>query len=174
MFFDPALNSYDSMGGMPSLVTTASNIRVGDNPPYILTDFYANYPVYGPRGDSLNATYLVDPVIIQMYIELADASIKQARWKTGWKIAMGWFVAHFVTLYLQGTASPAGTAAQVIAAGQSRGLMSSKGVGDVSVSYDFSSIAQDLDGWAAWKLTIYGQQLATMGKILGKGGMYVW
>jgi hypothetical protein len=172
--FDPALNLNNSIGGMPVLATTASNIRVGDNPLYLLEDFYSNYPAYGPRGISPAITYLVDPIIIQMYINLADASIKEVRWHSGWKIAMGWFIAHFITLYLQGMADANSTAAQVIAKGQTKGLMASKSVGDVSVSYDFSSIAQDLNGWAAWKLTIYGQQLATMGKIVGKGGKYIW
>lgn len=164
-------NNVDAM--VSETTATASNVISGTNPAYGLTDFYAVYPVYGPRGVAPNITYLVDPTIIQMYIDLADASIKEARWHTAWHIAMGWFVAHFATLYLQGTASPTGTAAQVIAASQSHFLMSSKSVGDVSVAYDTGTTSQDLDGWAAWKLTIYGQQLATMGKLIGRGGMYV-
>lgn len=155
------------------IVSDASNIRAGTNPSYLLADFYSAYPAYGPRGASPSFTYLIDPTILQMYIDLANACIQEARWHSSWKVAMGWFVAHFASLYLQGMASPTGTAAQVIAASQSRGLMSSKAVGDVSVSYDYNSISQDLDGWAAWKLTIYGQQLATVGKLVGKGGQYV-
>lgn len=169
------------MTDIPSLVTTASNIRAGDNPPYLLDDFYLEYPVYGPRtvppvapATDPTITYLINPIVLQMYIGLADASIKETRWRSTWKVAMGWFIAHFATLYLQGMADANSTAAQVLAKGQSKGLMASKSVGDVSVSYDFNSIAQDLDGWASWKLTIYGQQLATMGKIYGKGGRYVW
>jgi hypothetical protein len=162
------------MENIRQTIANASNIRVGDNPPYGLTDFYANYPAYAPRGVDPNITYIVDPTIIQMYLDLANTSIKETRWRSGWKIAMGWFVAHFITLYLQGMADANSTAAQVIAKGQSKGLMASKSVSDVSVSYDYNSIAQDLDGWAAWKLTSYGQQLATMGKMLGKGGMYIW
>lgn len=162
------------MSDVYQTIASASNLRAGDNPPYLLADFYANYPAYGPRGVSPNFTYLVDPIIIQMYIDLANASIKETRWRTSWKIAMGWFIAHFITLYLQSMSDANSTAAQVIAKGQSKGLMASKSVGDVSVSYDYSSIAQDLDGWASWKLTAYGQQLATMGKLVGRGGMYIW
>jgi hypothetical protein len=116
---------------------------------------------------------LLPTIVIQMYINLATASIMQRRWHSYWKIAIGWFVAHFCTLYLESMANPGSSAAQVVAAGQARGLMASKGVGDVSVSYDYNSIAQDLEGWAAWKLTIFGQQLATVGKLVGKGGMMV-
>lgn len=87
---------------------------------------------------------------------------------------MGWFMAHFLTLYLQSMVKADASAKQVVAAGQARGLVASKSAGDLSVSYDYSSVTQDLDGWAAWKLTPYGQQLAAMGRIVGKGGMYVW
>ncbi len=171
--------AYDS--GSASIIAAASNLRTGDNPPYALADFYALYPAYGPQqvpsedpeGETIT-TYLVDPGIIEMYIGLADAVVKESRWRRQWKIAMGLFIAHFLTLYLQSMANADSTAAQVVAAGQSRGLMSSKSVGDVSVSYDFSAIAQGLDGWAAWNLTTYGMQYATFARMVGKGGMYVW
>ncbi|MGO4496416.1 DUF4054 domain-containing protein [Paenibacillus sp. 2RAB27] len=150
----------------------ASNIRVGSNPPFVLSDFFDQYPQFGPNEDG---DYLIVPTLItQMFIDLAHESIQEARWRSHWKIAMGWFVAHFLTMYLQGVADPNGGAAAVIAAGQAKGLNVSESVGDVSVSTDFSTIAQDLDGWAAWKLTIYGQQLATIGKLVGRGGMYVY
>ena len=28
-------------------------------------------------------------------------------------------------------------------------------------------------GWAAWKLTTYGTQFATLARMVGKGGMYI-
>jgi hypothetical protein len=164
-----------------NLVSTASNLRGGSNPPYALEDFYINYPAYGPRELSPSGPdaepaiqYLVDPGIMHMYLDLANACLQESRWRSYWKIAMGWFIAHFLTLYLQSMVGADSPAAQVINAGQARGLQSSKSVGDVSVSYDFSTAMGDLDGWAAWKLTVYGQQLATAAKLVGKGGMYVW
>lgn len=119
-------------------------------------------------------TYLVDPVVIQMYIDIATHCIQQARYHSYWKTCIGWFVAHFVTLYLQSVAGVNASAQQVMVAAQSRGLQASKSVGDVSVSYDYNSIMNDLDGWAQWKLTVYGTQLATIAKMIGKGGMMVW
>lgn len=173
------MDGYDS--GSETLIAAASNLRFGDNPPYTSADFYAMYPAYAPRSvlpespatDPIT-TSIVDPSIIEMYIGMADAVVKEARWRKQWKFAMGLFVAHFLTLYLQSMAAANSTAAQVVAAGQARGLMASKSVGDVSVSYDFSAIAQGLDGWAAWNLTTFGVQYATLAKIVGKGGMYVW
>lgn len=171
--------SYDS--GSESIIAAASNLRTGDNPPYTITDFYTLYPAYGPRetppeppATESKTTYLIDPSIVEMYIGLADSVVKESRWRKMWKLAMGLFVAHFLTLYLQSMTGENSKAAKVVAAGQTRGLMSSKSVGDVSVSYDYSAIAQGLDGWAAWNLTTFGQQYATLAKMVGKGGMYVW
>jgi hypothetical protein len=153
------------------IIGIASNVRTGDNPLYLFTDFILVYPQFGP---DVSNSYLIPEIIVQMYIDLAAVCIKETRWKAYWKIATGWFVAHFCTLYLQGMADPNSGAAAVLAAGQAKGLNTSESVGDVSVSMDYNTIGQDLEGWAAWKLTIYGQQLATIGKIVGKGGMYIY
>lgn len=165
--------SNDGSLSVAGIIGDASNVRTGSNPPFLLADFFAQYPQFGPDG-STPPKYLVPTLITQMYINLADACIKQARWHDYWQISTGWFVAHFCTMYLMGTADPNSGAAAVLAAGQAKGLNTSESVGDVSVSTDYNNIAQDLEGWAAWKLTIYGQQLATIGKIVGMGGMYVY
>lgn len=153
------------------LIGDASNIKTGSNPAFSFSEFIGVYPQFGPGLD--NAA-VIPQAIVETFLALADASIKEARWHASWKIAMGWFVAHFCTLYLQGMAAAGSPAAMVIESGKSAGLNTSESVGDVSVSIDYNSIAQDLDGWAAWKLTIYGQQLASMGKLIGKGGMYIY
>ncbi|MCR8981641.1 DUF4054 domain-containing protein [Brevibacillus laterosporus] len=155
----------------PGIIGVASNIRTGSNPLFTFEDFIAVYPQFGANADG---NYVIPQMIIQMFIDLANECINQARWHSYWTVAMGWFVAHFCTLYMQGTADPNSGAAGVLKAGQTRGLATSKSAGDVSVSTDYSVIAQDLDGWAAWKLTIYGQQLATIGRLVGKGGMYIY
>ncbi|MEK8128669.1 DUF4054 domain-containing protein [Paenibacillus filicis] len=153
------------------IIGQASNIRVGTNPPYSIDEFLQVYPQFGKDSSGKE---VVPEFMIHMYTDLANASIQEARWHSYWRVAMGWFIAHFLTLYLQGLADPDGGAAAVMAAGQAKGLNTSESVGDVSVSMDYSQIGQDLDGWAAWKLTIYGQQLATVGKLMGKGGMYIY
>lgn len=148
----------------------ASNVLSGTNPSYALSDFLAMYPQYEADTEE---NYLVPTIIIQMFIDLANAVVKQTRYKSYWKICMGLFVAHFTNLWLQGTANPGSSAAQVIEAGKAQGLVTSESVGDVSVSVDYNAIAGDLNGWAAWKLTVYGQQFATIGKMVGMGGMMV-
>lgn len=146
-------------------LAAASGLLLGENPPYALDNFKKVYPQFFGEGK-------VPEEVLQIFINLANASIMEKRWHEAWAMGMGWFVAHFSTLYLQGTADPNSSAGQVIAAGNARGLQTSKSVGDVSVSYDYSSVANDLDGWAAWKLTVYGTQLATYAKMISRGGMY--
>lgn len=170
---------YDSGSG--GLIAAASNLRTGTNPSYTFADFYTVYPAFAPRtvpavppATEPTTTYLVDPSIADMHIELAHSVIKESRWKGQWKHAMGLFVAHFLTIYLQSVTDAGSNAAQVVAAGQARGLVASKSVGEVSVNYDLSTIAQGLGSWAGWNLTSFGVQYATLAKIVGKGGMYVW
>lgn len=173
--------SNDGQSPFTGIIGNASNIKTGTNPPYQVSDFLLMYPQFSQEFfvspnqlDQVPNPNLIPESVIQMYIDLANASINQQRWKSYWQTAMGWFVAHFCTLYLQGMANANSAANDVLASGQARGLNTSESVGDVSVSIDYNLIAQDLNGWAAWKLTIYGQQLATIGKLVGKGGMYVW
>ncbi|MBZ9633069.1 DUF4054 domain-containing protein [Clostridium sp. FP1] len=160
----------DSELNAEQIAINASNIKAGTNPTYGLDDFYASYPQFGKDKDN---NYIVPKIVVQMYIDLANASIKKTRWHTYWEVATGWFVAHFCSLYLQGTADPNSGANVVMEAGRAQGLDTSQSVNDVSVSTDYSIIANGLNGWASWLLTIYGQQLATVGKMMGKGGMCV-
>lgn len=152
------------------VITAASNIKTGDNPTFALKDFYIQYKQFGPNDDG---DFIIPEIVMQMYLNLANASIKEARWHSSWKLAMGWFIAHFLTLYVQGMADPNSGAAGVLQAGKAKGLDTSMSAGDVSVSTDYSIIANGIDGWANWMSTSYGTQLATIGKFMGKGGMCV-
>jgi hypothetical protein len=160
----------------------ASNIIGGENPAYSLTDFYGVYPQFlnaaevAETDDTPATPAIIGPVpelVLALYLNLANACIKQGRYHSAWELCMGFFIAHFATLYLEGTANAGSPAGIVLEAGRARGLRTSESVGDVSAGYDYSSIANGLDGWAAWTLTLYGQQLATMGRMVSRGGMYV-
>lgn len=155
---------------MLGIIANASNIKNDTNPPFTLVDFYSIYPQFGTDSEG---KYVVAELIAQMYLDLAHACVKESRWHSSWKVGMSLFIAHFCTLYLQGVSDPDGGVASVLKAGQAQGLQSSISVGDVSISTDYTVIASGIDGWAGWKLTTYGQQLASIGRLLGKGGMYV-
>ncbi len=68
------------------------------------------------------------------------------------------------------TAGPT-NGAQIAAQGLAGGIQTSKSVGDVSVGYQALEALAD---WAAWGLTTYGQQLATMARVIGMGPMVIW
>ncbi len=151
------------------ITTGASNVVGGDNPPYTLDTFYKWFPQFEGLAEL--------EFLLPQFIAMADATVKIKRWHSRWEMGMGLFVAHFATLFLQtmGTGPECeSTAASVLSAAQARGLQTSKSVGDVSVSYDYSYIINDLEGWAEWKSTKYGTSFATFAKMLGKAGMYVY
>ena len=173
----------------PVIIAMASNIRCGPNPPYTIEDFAGMYPqffapfdsdddtsdmVTAPSIDNIDISAPVVPVIfLQALIDLAHASVREARFRDAWKMCMGLFIAHFITLYLTTFTEPGATPYELAKAGQAGGVISSKSVDSVSVNYDFSQMTEDLDGWAEWKATAYGLQFATWAKMFSMPGMYV-
>jgi hypothetical protein len=160
------LYGQDSTG---QIAGAASNIRAGINPPFGVEDFLLLYPQFGDNAGSP----IVPQVVIQIYIDIAANSIQQARYRGAWKIAAGLFVAHFCQLWLQTSSLPTDGSERIAAKGQVLGITTSESVDGVSYSVDTSAFMQDLDGFAAWKTTAYGLQLATLAKLYGKGGMVI-
>jgi len=116
---------------------------------------------------------IVPLVFMEGLIELAHACVRISRFRSTWKFCMGLFIAHFVTLYLKTMIDPGESPYAIAQAGAAGGVVSSKSVDSVSVSYDFSTVANDLEGWAEWKATEYGLQFVTWAKMFSMGGMYV-
>ena len=149
------------------LINTASNLKRHENPPFYLEDFYAIYPQFQGLDE-------LPDMIVQMYIDFANEVVNIARWGKQWRLGMCLFVAHFCSVYLMSFVENNSEAAAVIAAGQSKGLISSKSVGDVSVSYDFSLAMQNVDTWGQFNLTLFGNQFVSIAKLNSKGGMWIW
>lgn len=153
-----------------NIIAGASNIKGGANPPFTADDFRNIYPQFF----NADKTPLVPNEVMEMYIQFAHSCVSAARYRDAWKVGISLFIAHFISLYMQSMVDPDVANVQtVMSAARTKGLVASKSVDGVSVSYDFSSALSDLDGWAAWKLTNYGLQFATMAKIYAIGGMYV-
>ena len=146
------------------IIAGAANIRRGDNPPYTKDDFLAMYPQFA----------IVQSVVLDAYVQLAHASISKARYHDAWEMCMGFFIAHWLTLYLQTLASPEDPIGKIMNAGLAKGVQSSKSADDLSVSYDFSLVSGDMNGWGTYKMTAFGQQLVTFAKMYSIGGMVVW
>lgn len=160
------------------LITAASNIVVGTNPPYGLADFCAFYPKFGTvtagadPDDPPTYTGLIPEAVLTAFISLASACLQKARWREDWSIGMANFIAHYCTLYLQTavpTANP--TAQQAYSTGLARGIQTSKSAGDLSVGYQ---LVGNFEEWGAWGLTTYGQQLITRARVIGFGILYVY
>ncbi|RXI46085.1 DUF4054 domain-containing protein [Clostridium tetani] len=158
------------MGNFNGIIGSASNIKAGTNLKFTLDDFYEVYPQFGKDSQD---NYVVPKVVVEMYLDMSHACIKENRWHKQWKFGMCLFIAHFCTLYLQGIASADGGVKGILEAGKSKGLDTSISVGDVSVSTDYSTTT-NINGWTGWSLTSYGQQLISIGKLVGKGGMYIY
>jgi hypothetical protein len=151
-------------------ISGASNLKTGTNPSYTVDDFYAIYPQFGKNS---SGEYVIFQDIVQMYLDLANACINKERWRTGWKVGMGLFIAHFCTLYVQSLSSADDGIDGITKAGQPLGLQTSISVGDVSASTDYSITMSDVSGYANWKSTKYGQQIIQLARLYGKGGMLI-
>lgn len=147
----------------------SSNIITTDNPPYDLVDFSSAFPVF-PIGEGGGA---IPTYVFNLFLDMANAAIKEERYKTSWKFLMGLYIAHFLTLYLrtqQGDAS----AQNALAGSLPTGLASSKSVDGLSISYDFTwANDSDFEGYGTFKQTEYGQQLITLTKPFGHAGMWI-
>ncbi len=141
----------------------AANLRSGPNPNYNVEDFLVIYPQFGE----------VPREVLEMYVEMAHQSILKSRWHSKWRVAMGLYIAHFVTLWAMTAEDGPLTPGQLSESGESKGAVMSKSVDGVSVSYGATSADSDLVGWGSYKDTLYGQQFATLSKLVGYGGMYV-
>ena len=141
-----------------------------------------NVPLVTTGGTGTGATFsvlvvtptstVIPPAVIQAYINLASASLSINRWGDLWLVAMGLYVAHFVTLYEQseGSVTQNSTPAAIARSGLATGILVSASAGDVSKTVQ---ILESLADWGAFSLTIYGQQLATWAKMVGMGTSYI-
>jgi Protein of unknown function (DUF4054) len=112
------------------------------------------------------------PFVVQRaYLALALACLVQARWQDTWQLGISLFVAHWLTLWARTDAGSNPSASQIASQGLTFGILVSKAVGSVSASYQ---PVGGLENWAAWNLTVYGQQLATLARIIGSGPMLLW
>lgn len=150
--------------GLLGIIANAGNIVTGSNPQYTSTDFLAMYPQFAN----------VPNFVTEAWVKMAHASLNINRYHDTWEMAMGLFVAHYLTLYLQTAADPNDSVGKIVNAGLAKGLQTSKSVDGLSVGYNFDTVANDFDGWGTYKNTAFGQQFITIAKIAGMGGMVVW
>jgi hypothetical protein len=72
------------------------------------TTFTLSAAVGASAADFPLTTYRAAPIpiaVVAMYMQLAYASLVQERWQEQWYVAMGWFIAHYLTLYARSDSS---------------------------------------------------------------------
>ena len=104
---------------------------------------------------------------IQMYLNIANSSHDPIRWGQYWVMGVELYTAHFVALDALDVQS--GSAGGV--AGTSSGIVSSKSIGGVSVSYDVATGSEKDAGH--WNLTNYGKRYFRFARIVGAGPVHV-
>lgn len=156
---------------------TAANIpAVGEKGDYTLALFSEDYPEFFIRsvddeGETVS-TPMLPVAIMERYVESANGTIIPSRWGGEWRTAVGLYVAHLTALRMQ-TYTDGGTPASVASNSVSTGAVKTASMGDTSLSYDNSALTEGTAKWGAWNLTKYGNQLATMARMLGITGTFV-
>lgn len=142
-----------------------SNVYLTDNPEFsIQEDFLKVFPQF---------TATVPGCVLNMFYTIADAALKEKRYKNSWRYMMCLYIAHLATLYLQTADDVNSDAASVLNKALPRGIATSKSVDGLSISYDFMDMSSDLAGYGTFKLTTFGQQLITYVKMYRGIGMWV-
>ena len=144
---------------------TAANRLSSENPGFTATDFRRMMPEFSEE--------VVPDEVIARYVKMAHAVVKKARWHELWEEGMRLYVAHFLMLFLEGSADESAGVLGILNAGMARGAVASKSVGAVSVSYDAKAGTDGLSGWGGFQLTNHGVAFATLARMHGKAGIFV-
>jgi hypothetical protein len=145
------------------IIAGASNVALPSNPVYTVADFYEVYPQF--QGQ-------VPDFLMTQFLAMANATVLESRWHENWIFGTSLFIAHWCVTYMESTAGCNPTASSIIAAAKTKGLQTSKAAGDISVSYDFSKT--NFEGWPQYQTTTFGTQFASMARLLGMAGMFIW
>lgn len=150
----------------------ASNVITTDNPDFNLSDFSSVFPVFKINSSETIVEDSIPVAVYNLFKAMADSAIKYDRYFEHWKYLMCLYIAHNLTLYLQTQAGDP-SSANALRGALPTGIASSKSVDGLSVSYDFMGVTDGMEGYGTWKLTSYGQQLITLTKTFGHGGMWI-
>lgn len=160
---------------MMEAFSNSSNVILTSNPEYTLEMFQKVFKNFCIENGSVEPTDESEPIqeaVFNLFVGMAQASIKYDRYKSNWEYIMGLYIAHNLFLYLKASEGDPG-ATSALSSSLPFGIASSKSVDGLSISYDFLGSQEDYAGYGTWKLSIYGQQLITLTKIYGHSGMWV-
>lgn len=155
------------------VIAAAANVpSSGEAGTYTAEMFLEDFPQFSRSGTDSRIS-LVPEGILGIFIRNANQSILPSRYFESWRYAAGLYVAHFSTLYLKTYSDGSATTVQAAGRGQQTGLISEASMGDTSIKYDNEAVTLAMARWGSWNATQYGQQLISMARMIGMGGMYV-
>lgn len=155
------------------LKSLASGIVEGQQGAYTEAMFLEDYP---PFKNKTTGECFVPSAMMNTFLAMCNDIVSPDRWGETWRLAAGLFVAHYATLYLRTIKNaPNGSATMGAAAdsGTLFGVVTSASLGDASVSYDTSAATNLTTNWGQWNLTAYGQQYASLAKMMCMGGAWI-
>ncbi len=151
------------MDDFRNVVREAANLKSKNGQEVSVMDFLTLYPSFEN----------MPPEVLELMLQQANDTVLESRWHARWKLGVCLYAAHLLTLWAKTSTPDGADDAAVAAAGQSRGTVTSKSVGGISVSYGASEATGDLTGYGSLKDTVYGQQFASMARLVGRGMMVV-
>lgn len=155
------------------LKATASGIVDGTAGAYTKDMFLEDYPPF--KNKNTGECFIPDSMLT-VFLNMCNNIVSEARWGESWRLAAGLFVAHYATLYLRTIKdNPEGStsAEGAVGSGTLYGIISSATLGDASVSYDTSAATNLTTNWGQWNLTSFGQQYASLAKMMCMGGAWI-
>ncbi len=160
-------------GALPGQFVTAPNTAPGCVVKSIGTNTITISNAPSVAGAITLSIYEMPPVtlaVLQLYLNIAYASLMQSRWREQWQLGMALYIAHYLTLWEQTDGNPQTTASQIVANSLQAGITISQGADGVNQGL---AILETLASWGSWTLTQYGVQLATIARLCGSGPIYV-
>lgn len=138
---------------------------------YTVSMFQTDFPQF--FENETESSFLGSPDMLRVFITQANDSVLPSRWGSMWRYTAGLYTAHFSTMYLKTYAPGSSGRNQVVQGAAQAGVVKSATMGDTSISYDNSAVTAGTEKWGTWNATQYGQQLVTLARLVGIGGMYV-
>ena len=149
-------------------LSVANNVPVENAYKITIEDFAKIMPQFFDKDGAC----LVPSNAVELFLQDANNSILQCRWLDKWEYGVCLYIAHTFTLYLRNYKPSNDTAQGAAATGTVQGLVSSSSLGDTSISFENGGIMTGIARWGVLASTSYGQQYASMARMVGIGGMY--
>jgi len=147
---------YELEAVLPVLEITASTAG------FDIDAFRENFPEFASRTKYPDA-------VVTFWSGIGTKLLNEIRWGDLLTHGLSLYTAHSLVIAKANSGSE--TAGGDAGFGYGEGLISSKGVGGVNVSYNIQEVA--IDGAGEYNSTTYGRQFIKLAKIVGSGGLQV-